>query len=115
MRSPNIRSGTITAIKEQARDAGRVSVHLDGAFAFGLAKAVVAENQLHVGQALTEEDVARLLAGEEAEQAIEAALRLLAVRARTRRELHERLMRRGLSDVAVEAALAGHHAWGDRD
>jgi regulatory protein len=48
----------ITNLKTQKRNRDRVSVYLDGDFAFGLA--LIEAARLHVGQVLSEEEIAEL-------------------------------------------------------
>ena len=54
---PNV-TGTITALEIQKHDKDRVSVYLDGEFAFGLP--VVDAARLHTGQVLSEQEIAAL-------------------------------------------------------
>ncbi len=97
---------TVTAIEVQKRDANRISVFLDGEFAFGLHQDVLLECGIARGDQLTAEQVEAILALEERRRAKEKALRLLAVRSRSRKELHDRLKQARFSTAAVEAALA---------
>ncbi len=48
----------ITALKAQKKNPNRISVYLDGEYAFGLARIVAA--WLRIGQLLSEEDIDRL-------------------------------------------------------
>jgi regulatory protein len=112
MGESNIRSGRITSIEPQARHPERVNVFIDGRFGFGVASSVVADQGLSPGQDLSEEDVQAVLAAEEVAQATEAALRLVAYRARSELELRQRLTRRGLAGAAVDGAIEKMRAWG---
>jgi regulatory protein len=107
--------GTITALEGQARDPERVSVYLDGVFAFGLSRVLVVQHGLQVGQSLSERDVEELCAADEAERAVQASLRLLSVRPRSRRELRDRLRRKGFRQPAIEAAVDRLLRWGYLD
>jgi regulatory protein len=63
---------TVTAIKAQKRNKDRVSVYLDGEYAFGLARIVAA--WLHVGQELSEEKIVLLTSQDEVEAAYARSL-----------------------------------------
>src|SRR5690606_32415582 len=93
------------------RDPERVSVFLDGEFAFGLGRLVAAEHGLYVGQELNEEALIRVLAAEEASRATEAGLQFLAYRPRSSREVRDRLRRRGFSPEAIEIAVEKLIGW----
>jgi regulatory protein len=88
------------------RDPDRVSLFVDGAFRIGLPREIVAQRGLTVGQLLTASDLAELESLDEASRAMNAAIRLLSYRPRSRRELEIRLDRKGFSSGAVEAALS---------
>lgn len=111
MAEENIRSGTITEIADQARDPERVSVFLDGQFAFGVAREIAAREGLFVGRSLSAAEVADLLRADEAARATNAALHFLGYRPRSEREVRDRLRRRGFSDEAIEAAVARLLDW----
>jgi regulatory protein len=101
----------ITAIERQQRDPERVSVFLDGAFAFGLPALVAAEQGLHVGDELTAEQVDRLKALDEQAKAVAAALNLIARRPRSEREVRDRLARKGYPPATIDAAVAKLENW----
>lgn len=98
-------TGTITAITPQTRDSQRVSIFVEGRFAFGLSLDALAREGLHVGQRLDETAWARLENLAETERALSAALRLLAARPRSSAELRQRLRRKGFGAVAVGQVL----------
>lgn len=111
MAEENIRSGTITQIADQARDPERVSVFLDGEFAFGVTREIAAREGLFIGRSLSEAEIAALLAADEAARATNAALQFLAYRPRSEREVRDRLRRRGFSGGAIDAAVARLVDW----
>jgi hypothetical protein len=96
----------ITALKQQARDPQRVAVHVDGEFACGAALAVVLAAGLRTGEPVTPETLERLRDADERWRAKQAALALLAVRPRARRELADRLRTRQFPADVVDWALA---------
>ena len=85
---------TITAIEEQKRRRERVSIFLDGRFAFSVGRGVVEEHGLHPGQVLSDSRVEELAAADLFGKCLNAALRLLSYRPRSEAEIRTRLSRR---------------------
>ncbi|TMC49624.1 MAG: RecX family transcriptional regulator, partial [Chloroflexi bacterium] len=75
-------SKRITALSPQLKNKERVNVYLDDKFAFGLAAIVAA--RLKVGQTLGDDELARLQALDEAEEAYNKTLNYLSYRPRSR-------------------------------
>lgn len=98
-----VMAGTITAIEPQKQNKERVNVYLDGQFAFGLA--AIEAVRLRVGQCLSDEEIARLQERDAVERALQAAIRLLSYRPRSRAELQQRLTQKGYAVQTVEEAL----------
>lgn len=98
-----VMAGRITALRVQKRNRQRVSVYLDGRFAFGLAAIEAA--RLHLGQVLSDEEIARLQKRDRAERAAERALDLLSYRPRSRAEVRQRLAEKGYEPEAVQETL----------
>ena len=71
----------ITAIEPQKKNPNRVNIALEGQFAFGLSRLVAA--WLAVGQTLSDEKIAALLADDAREAALQKALLFLGYRARS--------------------------------
>jgi regulatory protein len=105
------RSGQITALRPTRRDPNRISVDLDGAFAFALPAQLVAGERLEIGVALDESRTASLLAADEFARATEAALVFLGYRPRSEREVRDRLRRNGFGQDAIDLAIARLHDW----
>ncbi|MEP0549169.1 MAG: RecX family transcriptional regulator [Rhodothermales bacterium] len=100
----DLRPGTITRLAQQKRDADRVSVFIDGTFAFGLA--IDLAMVLRKGQALTVEEQQALLDQEERLKAKAAALDYIAYQARTEQEVRQKLTRKGFAEPIAEEAVA---------
>lgn len=96
-------AGAITALKLQKNNPERVSVFLDGEFAFGVTLDVAA--RLRKGQQLSDAEIADLCANDEVDRAYQAALRYLAARPRSRAEVVRRLREKGHTEEAIDAAL----------
>ena len=99
----SVMGGEITALRVQKRNRQRVSVYLDGRFAFGLAAIEAA--RLRVGQFLSDEEIALLQKRDGVERAAERALNLLSYRPRSRAEVRRRLAQKGYEEETVEEAL----------
>ncbi len=95
----------ITEISVQKRNSHRRAIYLDGEFAFGVDEEIVARYGLKVGSELADADLLRILQKEETLKAKEVALRSLSVRARSRKEITDRLTRKGFtSDIVSQVA-----------
>ena len=93
-------AGRITAI-ESVREGLPLTVYVDGVKAFTVSEDLASRLGLEIGAELAPDEIERIETGDERVKAREAALRLLSVRARSRRELLDRLKRKGFdSDVA---------------
>lgn len=93
----------ITAIKAQKRNRERVSIFLDGEFAFGLSRFVAA--WLKPGRKLTETEIKKLLEEDTYEVAFQKALQFIQHRPRSIEETHRRLSEKGFNDDVIEATL----------
>jgi regulatory protein len=98
-------AGTITALQAQAHDPQRVNVFIDRAFAIGVSLNTISRESLYIGKQLTEEDYARLEQAEQADKAVQAAMRLLEARPRSIAELRQRLLRKGFDPATSDQAL----------
>jgi regulatory protein len=95
--------GTVTALRLQAKDHNRVSVFLDGAYGFGLAKVLAV--RLRVGQVLGEAEVAGLQRQDQEEAAFHHAVGLIGRRPRSVQELRKAMGRREVAPEVQEAVL----------
>lgn len=96
-------SGTITALVAQKKNRDRVNVYLDGEFAFALA--AIEAVRLKRGQTLTDADIARLQAADEAEKAHDKALRFLSNRPRSEWEIRQNLEKAGYEAGTVDRVV----------
>lgn len=105
------RTGQVTALRPTRRDPNRISVDLDGAFAFALPAKLVAEERIEIGDALDEARVTALLAADQVARATEAALVFLGYRPRSEREVRDRLRRGGFEQDAIDHTISRLHEW----
>jgi len=94
----------ITAIEVQKKTHNRVNIHLDGEFAFGLARIVAA--WLKVGQELSEEKIEQLLTADARERAYQQAMLFLSYRARSESEIRRNLRKHEIPEAVIEETLA---------
>jgi regulatory protein len=98
-------AGKITALQAQAMDSQRVNVFINGTFAIGVSLTTLAREQLFIGKELAAEEYARLERAEQANRAIQAAMRAIESRPRSIREIHERLKRKGFEPDLIDHAI----------
>lgn len=96
--------GKITTLEVQKRNPDRVSVYLDGRFAFGLPAIVAA--RLARGQFLSDAEVAELQEEGAAEEAYNRALHFLSFRPRSRAEIEGYLEKRSVNAPQIEKIVA---------
>jgi len=95
---------TITALSVQKRNKDRVSVFLDGEYAFSLS--LNAALALKRGQQLSQVVIDRLQREDDGFRAYHNALHLLGYRPRSRLEIERHLRQKGYETEAIEAAMA---------
>ena len=93
----------ITAIVAQKKHPNRVNIHLDGEFAFGLAKITAA--WLRVGQELDEKKIDQLQAEDARERALQQALLFLSYRARSESEIRQNLRKHEIPETVIEETI----------
>ena len=93
----------ITAIEVQKKTPNRVNIHLDGEYAFGLARIVAA--WLKVGQELSEEKIEQLQTEEARERAYQQAMLFLSYRARSESEIRQNLRKHDVPEPVIEQTL----------
>jgi regulatory protein len=93
----------ITGLRFQKRNKDRVNVYLDGRFAFGLAAVEAA--RLHVGQTLSDDEIAELQMKDAVERAYERALNYLSYRPRSKDEVRRNLRGKDVEDAAIDAVI----------
>ena len=96
---------TITALEPQKKCQGRLNVFVDGQFIIGVGEQVAADLGLRVGRAMTAEKLREVAGAEEVHKATEAALGLLEVRARAKREIETRLTQKGYEEDVIRQVL----------
>jgi len=95
----------VTAVERQRRRR-RVDLFVDGRFALALGVELAAERGLRPGRSLTPAELSALAQEEARRGALESALRLLSYRARSERELRDRLRRKDFDRAAIVETMA---------
>lgn len=95
----------ITGLKPQKRSKKRLSVFVDGEFAFSLDKETVARFRLKEGMNVTAQFLEEVVLDEEYRQCRDYAFLLLSYRARSKKELTERLKKKGYSEKTIERVM----------
>ena len=93
----------ITAMEVQRKNPNRVNIHLDGEFAFGLARIVAA--WLRLGQELSEEKIAQLVVEDARERAYQQAMLFLSYRARSEAEIRKNLRKHEIPEAVIDLTL----------
>ena len=97
----------ITDITVQKRRANRHSVFLDGRFAFGCNRNVLADFGLRVGDELTPEKLAEIEAGGLRQECFDRAVAFLSRRLHGREELRRKVNKNGdYPDATIDAVLS---------
>jgi len=99
-------SPQVTDIQVQEKRKDRFSIFLDGEFAFGVDQDVLLQSGIAKGDVLTPAQVQAMIGLEERKKACDKALRLLAVRARSEKELTDRLRQAKYSVRIIEEVIA---------
>lgn len=95
----------ITQIEVQKKNDERVSIFLDGQFAFGLNREVLIRHPLHEGDAVTESQIDDVLLVDERVWAKDKALRFLAQRAHSISEIRKKLSDRDVSERTIDRVV----------
>lgn len=95
----------ITKIERQKRHPQRVNIFVDGEFALGLHENVLVKFGLRKGDALDEQMLETMKRDEEFHRAKEKALRLLGRRARSEKELRDKLREKEFHPDAINKAI----------
>ena len=107
--------GTITRLDPQVHNDDRVSVFVDGEFAFGVHEDIVVKHSLTVGTDLTPEDVRDIEADEQYVNAKQAAFNYLAHKPRTETEVRRKLKRKDMPAFVIDDVIARLHELGYLD
>lgn len=95
----------ITKIEPQKRNLKRVSVYIDGDFAFGVGMEVAYTCDLKEGKEIDSKFVESVIKKEEQFRANNYALSLLSFRARSEKEIRDRMLQKGYEPSVIENTI----------
>jgi regulatory protein len=95
----------VTRIERQERRAGRVNIYVDGRFAAGVSAETLALSGLRTGDEVDEQRLDILRRDEDRAAAKSAALRLLGARARSVKELRDRLLEKEFAEETIAPVM----------
>ena len=96
-------SRTVTDVRPQKRRKDRYSVFLDGDYAFSLQEMTAA--RLHIGQTLSDPEIAVLKEADAAEWAKQIAYRFLSYRPRSAAEVRRHLRKKDIDDDVIDRVI----------
>ncbi len=91
----------ITKIERQENNRQRLSIYLDGEFAFGLNDEIVLKHNINVNQTLQEDQIEDLLSEDEKKRVKQKAFSYLARRDHSEKELSDKLRRKGFREPII--------------
>jgi len=95
----------ITAIKQQQKRQDRYSIYVDEKYAFSLSENDLITAGLHKGQEVTEAELTKFKQDSLIGKAYERAIRYIALRPRSQREIEDYLKRKGYDEVVSRAVI----------
>lgn len=91
----------ISEIKNQKRNRNRVSIYIDGRYAFSLGSDTFMRSDIHVGDEIEEKQIERLVKKDEFSRARDYAYTLISYRDRSEYEIRQRLLEKGFHQEVV--------------
>ena len=95
----------ITKIERQKKHPSRVSVFIDGEFAFGISDKLLLLFSLYQGASLEQGEIDKILRSELEETAKQKAFRFLSIRPRSKKEIRDYLLRKEYSEDVAETII----------
>jgi len=93
----------ITAITAQKQNPDRVNIYLDGEYGFSLSRLIAA--WLEPGKVLDQKQIDELVDRDTKEKTLQAALKLVDYRARTEKEVRDKLSKKGFESANIEDVI----------
>ncbi len=95
----------ITKIESQRKNSGRKSIHVDGEFVAGVSDETFLRSGLRTGDEITDEKLKSLIEEEETAGAKRTALRFLARRPRTTKEIRDKLREKEFGEADITQTI----------
>jgi len=97
--------GIVTAVEPQKHRKNRLSVFIEGEFAFGIDQEIAAKYGIQANKKLEQEQIRQILQEEEYKKALERSYRFLAARSRSEQELRRRLQEYRYPEILIEKVI----------
>ena len=98
-------AGTITKLAVQKKNKDRVSVFIDGTFAFGVHQDLVLRHELRKGRELSAREQQEIVTDDAVQVAKTAAFNYLSYRDRTEHEMRDKLQEKEFSAPVIEEVI----------
>lgn len=95
----------ITKIENQVKNQERVSIFINGEFAFGIFKSTLLKFDLHSGKRLTPEAIDEILSEDEYKKCLGRALKYIAYQERTEYEVRKKLEGLDFLNITIEKVI----------
>ena len=95
----------VSAVEPQKKNKNRYNVYLDGEYAASLGAEALVTFGIREGAAVDLNTLKEAVSRDNAQYAFDSAAKLIAHKMRTRAELKERLIERGIDEAAVDGAM----------
>ena len=95
----------ITDIEAQKKRKNRYNIYIDDEFAFGLDEEVVMTCSLSIGMELTDSFIEEIIKKEEYKKAYNYAIRLLAFRSRSEKEIRDKMKLKGYEEQIINKTI----------
>ncbi|QUH22160.1 RecX family transcriptional regulator [Alkaliphilus sp. B6464] len=95
----------ITKIEQQKRNKHRFSIYIDGVFAFGIHEDVMVKFRLEKGNEIDKHFIENVVKEEEQNKANNYALNLLSYRARSEKEIKNKMFQKGYEDSIIDQSI----------
>lgn len=95
----------ITAIEPQKRKGGRFNVYVDGEFSFALSEKILADENLAVGQKITQQKIEKIILEYELSKILDKVYRFLSFRPHSKKEIENYLKRKKLGETEIKVVL----------
>ncbi len=105
----------ITEIEYQKNNKEKVNIFVDGEYLFSLSVNGVAKNMLYKDKELTEDEINEMKIDDEKEISYQYALKRIAEKMYSRKELKDKLLKKGFLEDSVEFALDKAASYGYLD
>ena len=112
---PPLHEGEVTKLEVQKNNPDRVSVFIDGEFAFGVHQDLVLTHRLSAGRTLTPDEQRAIIEDDRVAKAKSRALDYLAHKPRTETEVRRKLRQKEYSEPVIESVVKRLHELGYLD